>query len=178
MYYTPLYADRVFIRRHVEPAPCNAPPSRPLVSIAIRTHPIKPSAERVPALMNPTTIPSAPLIPNNELYERMLPHSARRTAPRQISSGISTRWLRSITYYTIRYDTSTGTYLAHRLHHRRRKTKASRGEQWSTTEAPFDDNESRGYSNYPETRYDVRKINDRRVYYVTSRANVPRLYQC
>lgn len=40
------------------------------------------------------------------------------------------------------------------------------------------DNESRGYSNYPETRYGVRKINDRRVYYVTSRANVPRLYQC
>lgn len=98
MYYTPLYADRVFIRRHVEPAPCNPPLSRPLVSIAIRTHPIKPSAERVPALMNPTTIPSAPLIPNNELYERMLPHSARRAAPRQIS----TRWLRSITFDTIR----------------------------------------------------------------------------
>lgn len=39
----------------------------------IRTHPIKPSATRNPALMN--LLVTIPLIPNNELYERTFPRA-------------------------------------------------------------------------------------------------------
>jgi len=62
-----------------------APHPPPSCQSRSNAHPIKPSATRVPALMNPSLRLSSflPLIPNNELYERTLPYSACRDEYRQ-----------------------------------------------------------------------------------------------
>jgi len=61
---------------------------------------------------------------------------------------------------------------------KQREDRAEEGAGTIREARIHDDNESRGYSNYPaETRYGVREINDRRVHYVTSRANTGRSYR-
>lgn len=70
--------------------------------------------------MNPTTIPSDPLIPNNELYERKR-FLAPRTPLRAVTNIVGD--IDSVVEVdNVRYD-STGMYLAQRHHRRREKEK-------------------------------------------------------
>lgn len=112
--------------------------SSSLVSIAIRAHPIKPSATRVLALMNPSPrlFPFPPLIPNNELYERTLPHSARRAVTSSIVGDIDS--VAEVDSAPIRADCCCIA----------EKQKVSRGAMIHDRHGAFDGNESRGYSNY------------------------------
>lgn len=115
-----------------------------LVSIAIHAHPIKRSATRVPALMNPSPrllpplLPS-PLSPNNELYERTLPHSPRAHPCRRDEHR------RGYRLVVVEADSARYTPTAVS---RRRKTKASRGAMIHGRDALFDDNESWGNTKY------------------------------
>lgn len=107
--------------------------------VSIHAHPIKPSATRVPALMNPSPrpFPSTPRSQIMNYTKRTLPHSARPAVTSTVGEYRLGGWK------SIAHDICADWYRRHR-----RKTKASRGAMIHDRDALFDDNESRGYSNY------------------------------